>query len=232
MGRGNAKPIEHGFKFHCLADHGYICHFVPTSNQAGPDTVPPVEGLTPTGEIVYHLLTKLPKSRHWIVYLDNFYTTVPLLGRLRHVLKIAACGTARPSSAAFPKDLKMDKKDVYHIFSSMKDMPDISHKEFRLAVAWGLINAGPPPRIPPPASVPRPSVTRNTQLPAGRFSDSAHMPRRSENKKTCYLCRFNHKGEGISKSRPLTRWGCSDCKVPLCLNDKRNCFADMHDPEA
>jgi hypothetical protein len=352
------KPIEHGFKFHCLADHGYVYDFHPTSNQAGPDPVPPVEGLTPTGEVVYHLLTKLPKSRHWTVYLDNFYTTVPLLGRLRHDLKIAACGTARPSSAASPKDLKMDKKDVskleyhstetrvvndptlsqdvgalrwidnapvtmlttahelarevererirpgkkstnakkahehfgdefkkempipaciddynhhmggvdiadqlrsyydmqltswrtwwplffygtdtmvinaYHIFSSMEDVPDISHKDFRMEVAWGLINAGPPPRIPPPATVPRPTVTQNTQLPAGRFTDSAHMPEHSENKKTCYLCRFNHKGEGISKSLPLTRWGCSDCKVPLCLNDKRNCFADLHDPEA
>lgn len=29
------KPIERGFKFHCLADHGYIWDFLPTSNQAG-----------------------------------------------------------------------------------------------------------------------------------------------------------------------------------------------------
>jgi hypothetical protein len=34
-----SKPIEQGFKFHCLADHGYVWDFVPTSNQAGPDPV-------------------------------------------------------------------------------------------------------------------------------------------------------------------------------------------------
>lgn len=40
-----SKPIEHGFKFHCLADHGY-------SNQAGPDPVPVIESLTSTGKVV------------------------------------------------------------------------------------------------------------------------------------------------------------------------------------
>jgi len=34
------KPIEKAFKFHCLADHGYICDFHPISNQAGFD--PPI----------------------------------------------------------------------------------------------------------------------------------------------------------------------------------------------
>jgi hypothetical protein len=90
----------------------------------------------------------------------------------------------------------------------------------------------PPHLRAPPAIVPRPTVPRNTQLPARRCANSAHRPKHSGNKKTYYLCRFNHKGEGISKSLPPTPWGCSDCKVPLCLNDKRNCFSDMHDPEA
>ena len=50
-----SKPIELGFKFHCLADHGYIWDFHPTSNQAGPDPVPAIEHLTATGEIVMFL---------------------------------------------------------------------------------------------------------------------------------------------------------------------------------
>ena len=55
-----SKPIQQGFKFHYLADHGYIWDFHLTSNQAGPDPVPPIEGLTATGAVVYHLLQKLP----------------------------------------------------------------------------------------------------------------------------------------------------------------------------
>jgi hypothetical protein len=43
--RMSSKPIEQGFKFHCLAVHGYVWDFLPTSNQAGPDPVDAVEGL-------------------------------------------------------------------------------------------------------------------------------------------------------------------------------------------
>jgi len=107
-----SKPIEQGFMFHHLADYGYIWNFHPTSNKAGPDPVPSTDGLTATGEVVYHLLRKLPSTMYFIVYLDNFNTTVPLLGRLRHDLHMGACGTVRPSSAGFPPELKILKQDI------------------------------------------------------------------------------------------------------------------------
>jgi hypothetical protein len=47
------NPIERGYKFHCLADHGYVWDFHPTSNQCGPDPVPTIDGLTLTGQVVY-----------------------------------------------------------------------------------------------------------------------------------------------------------------------------------
>ena len=96
-----SKPIEHGFKFHVVADHGYVWDFHPTSNKEGPDPVPHIDGLTATGEVVYHLLGKLPNSNYWIVYLDNFYTSLSLFGRLRHDFWMGGCGTARPNSAGF-----------------------------------------------------------------------------------------------------------------------------------
>ena len=77
-----SKPIGQGFKFLCLADDGYIWDFHPTSNHSGPDPVPAVDGLTATGEVVYCLLRQLSKTRYWIVYLDDFYLSLPLLGRL------------------------------------------------------------------------------------------------------------------------------------------------------
>jgi len=49
---------------------------------------------------------------YWVAYLDNFYTTIPLLGRLRHDYRIGGCGTARPSSAGFPDDLKIPKQNI------------------------------------------------------------------------------------------------------------------------
>jgi hypothetical protein len=60
---------------------------------------------------------------YFIVYLDNFFTTVPLLGRLRHDLHMGACGTARPSSAGFPLKLKIPKHDIgkyeYHALKAL-----------------------------------------------------------------------------------------------------------------
>jgi hypothetical protein len=96
-----SKLIKQGFKFHCLAYHGYIWDFYAISNQARPDSVPSTYGLTVTGAVVYHLLRKLPGTMYFLVYLNNFYTTVSLLGRLRHDLHMGACGTACFSSAAF-----------------------------------------------------------------------------------------------------------------------------------
>jgi len=49
---------------------------------------------------------------YWIFYLDNFYSIVPLLGRLRHDVHMGACGTAHPSSAEFPPEVKIPKQDV------------------------------------------------------------------------------------------------------------------------
>ena len=117
------KPIELGFKFNCLADHGYIWDFHPTSNQACSDPVPVIQQLTATGEIVMILASKLPKPRTWHIYIDNFYTSLPLLALLREQLAIGAFGTARPNSKDFPKELAISKKAVgqlpYHFRSGM-----------------------------------------------------------------------------------------------------------------
>ena len=53
--------------------------------------------------------------------LDKFYTSVPPLGRLCHDLKIGGCGTARPSSALFPSELKVPKSDIgKHDYHALK----------------------------------------------------------------------------------------------------------------
>ena len=91
-----SKPIEQGFQFHCLPDHRYMWDFLSTFNQAGPDPVPAIEGPSATGLVVYHLLNTLPCTLYWVVYLDNFHTSLPLFTKLRQTLKIGGCGTVRP----------------------------------------------------------------------------------------------------------------------------------------
>ena len=58
------------------------------------------------------LASKLTKRRTWHISLDNFYTSLPLLALLRDQLGILACGTARPNSKDFPKELAISRKAV------------------------------------------------------------------------------------------------------------------------
>jgi len=49
---------------------------------------------------------------YFIVHLDNFYTTVPLLGRLHYDLQMGACQTACHSLAGFPPELNVLNQDI------------------------------------------------------------------------------------------------------------------------
>ena len=109
------KPISQGYKFFCLAEKGYVWEFHPSSNAVGGDPVD-VESrllpLTDTGKMVHHMVRYL-RLRHrklsFNIYMDNFFTTQPLLAELRR-MGVGACGTCRPHFRGFPKELRVGKK--------------------------------------------------------------------------------------------------------------------------
>ena len=123
--------------------------------------------------------------------------------------------------------------NAYFIY---RDMPQttgagISHKEFRLQCAWGLILAGHKTQQPQKREVSRTNVTQQTLLPVVRRCDCGHLPIHQEKRLVCWLCRWKHRTDAKSESRflPKTRWACSKCNTPLCQNDERNCFAEFHE---
>lgn len=62
---------------------------------------------TETGEIVLHMCKELPYTTHkFNVYMDNFFSHIRLLTKLR-LLGIGACGTVRSTSADYPDELKL-----------------------------------------------------------------------------------------------------------------------------
>ena len=73
--------------------------------------------------------------------------------------------------------------NAYITFKDMPQSPDaITHKEFRLQCAWGLILAGSgristsqAPQSTKRKSV-RPNVKEDTSLPLGRSCDCGHFP--------------------------------------------------------
>jgi hypothetical protein len=104
------KPIHQGYKLFALAEHGYIWWFIWSSRKYsfGPDVILHPD-LTSTGSMVYRLVKRLPK--HSKVYLDNYFTSIPLFRLLREE-GYGLCGTTRPYSGGseFPVLLKEIKQ--------------------------------------------------------------------------------------------------------------------------
>ena len=105
------KPIKQGYKIFALADNGYVWHFQLSSRQHGIAELRKVDKLTPTGSMVLqmvHLLPKFPNA-HYILYLDNYFTSIPLFSILRKE-NIGAAGTTRPTGIDFPALLTVLRK--------------------------------------------------------------------------------------------------------------------------
>src|SRR6185369_5340910 len=97
-----------GFKILSLCESGYTFTFLPTSRVSSND-VPRVNGLNKVGCLVHYLVTQLPYHRlSYNVYMDNYFSNVPLYQNLRQI-GIGACGTVRKTASRFPKELKIDK---------------------------------------------------------------------------------------------------------------------------
>ena len=97
------KPIKQGYKIFALAENGYVWHFQLSSKQHGIRELHKVDKLTLTGSIVLQmarLLSKFPNA-HYILYLDNYFISIPLFSMLRKE-NIGAIGTTRPSGIDFP----------------------------------------------------------------------------------------------------------------------------------
>ena len=76
------KPISEGLKFHSAAGHGFIFDFHPTSEKHSPDPIPPDimnEGQNNASSLVLEMISQLPKHLAFNLYLDNYYTLLPLL---------------------------------------------------------------------------------------------------------------------------------------------------------
>src|SRR5882757_2120692 len=94
------KPIQQGYKLFALADHGYVWFFYYTSRQYGIGELVKVLDLTATGSMVYQMARQLPQipGSFFTIYLDNYFTSIPLFRKLR-AINIGAVGTTRCGAA-------------------------------------------------------------------------------------------------------------------------------------
>jgi len=104
-------PISEGLKFHYSVDHWFIFDFHPTSQKHGSDPIAQdimEEDLNNTSFLVLEMISRLPKYLVYNLYLDNYYTLLPLLSSLQEK-GVDACGTVCTSSKIFPPELFVPK---------------------------------------------------------------------------------------------------------------------------
>jgi hypothetical protein len=97
------KPIKQGYKIFALADNRYIWWFQLSSRRYGIAELDKHKDLTATSSMVLQMARRLPKidQSYFVLYLDNYFTSIPLFSMLR-AKNIGAVGTTRPSGIDFP----------------------------------------------------------------------------------------------------------------------------------
>jgi hypothetical protein len=101
------KPITQGYKIYGMADHSYLYNFIWSSKEKGLQEILLLPGLTKTGSLVKNLVLSLPR-RSLTIYIDNYFTSIPLFSELR-ACEFGAVGTTRPHKE-FPSGLSQIKE--------------------------------------------------------------------------------------------------------------------------
>ncbi|CAG8821172.1 7628_t:CDS:2, partial [Racocetra persica] len=97
--RMKSKPTPEGYKILSLYDSGYTWIFSFLSRVEKATNLPTVQGINEIGQHVCYLVFQLPlQSRAFTIYIDNFFTSIPLFQHLWNN-RIGACGTVRTNSA-------------------------------------------------------------------------------------------------------------------------------------
>ena len=88
------KPITQGYRIFSLCEAGYTYSFMWSSRSDSYSKLIRLPDLSPTESMVYQLAQRLPSGKAYVIYMDNYFTRVPLLLKLR-AINIGACGTTR-----------------------------------------------------------------------------------------------------------------------------------------
>jgi hypothetical protein len=89
-----SKPVKQGYKIFGIADYSYLYNWIWSSREKGLQEVLKFPTLINTGCLVRTLALSLPR-RYLTIYLDNYFTSIPLFIELR-ACNFGAVGTTRP----------------------------------------------------------------------------------------------------------------------------------------
>ncbi|CAG8825892.1 21239_t:CDS:1 [Cetraspora pellucida] len=99
------KPVPEGYKIFSLCDAGYTYTFMFSSRIEDNTDLESIPGINKARCTVWYLVNQLPQEKNFHIYMDNYFSSIPLFKYLRKN-NIGACGTVRTNSSKFPKELK------------------------------------------------------------------------------------------------------------------------------
>jgi hypothetical protein len=119
------KLIQHGYKLFALAEHSYIWWFIWSScKYSFKAEIILYSDFTVIGSMIYHLVKCLPKFSR--VYLDNYFTSIPLFRLLYNkVYSLYKTTRSHSSGLEFPTLLK-EIKQFYTISLSFHQLVAIT----------------------------------------------------------------------------------------------------------
>lgn len=105
------KPKKWGFKLFVLCDTTGYAYKFEIYNGAPEIPAPTEPDLQPSANIVVRLLREVPRFQNFIIYFDNYYTTVPLVVYLRTqgILSVGTIRRNRIKNCKLPDEKTMQK---------------------------------------------------------------------------------------------------------------------------
>ncbi|KAG5892340.1 hypothetical protein JTB14_011206 [Gonioctena quinquepunctata] len=233
------KPNKWGYKISVLCDSGGLIHnFEVYTGKKLPASGK--EDIGASGNIVLRLASIIPKQKNYLLFFDNWFTSIKLVTTLQ-MDGIYCLGTIRKDripGLKFPNDKIMKKQgrvtawirykiDMVNIGLPTKDI--IDSLGFRGEVAEGLCHSGNDlnsrKRGRPSGSVEREfqeKRKRSQTKPISQFDvrtdKVGHFPCEKKQRQRCKKPNCGLK----------TYFYCIKCEVYLCINKERNCFAEFH----
>jgi hypothetical protein len=101
-----SKEADRGFKIYCLCSENYLYAFMYASKTTKIVDLHQIQDFSPSASMVVQIVKSLPRPYEYVVYLNNFFSSIDLFMALK-ALGVGAVGTAKQGSGFDENLLKL-----------------------------------------------------------------------------------------------------------------------------
>ncbi len=129
-----SKEADRGFKIYCLCSENYLYAFMYASKTTKIVDLHQIQDFSPSASMVVQIVKSLPRPYEYVVYLDNFFSSIDLFMALK-ALGMGAVGTAKQGSE-FDENFLLKLKAVATKEKNWGTTAVTTVKDHVLCMAW------------------------------------------------------------------------------------------------